>query len=128
MKERSFYYFKKKLYQQSLALQTSIKTDEVLAFETRVLKERLVKVYQYLEERLAMLNRDPTIDDNIAEVATATFQVAKSIMNLELEGLRALSAINENKLLKYANKYYENVPNYYSPNGEPANNGNILQP
>ena len=65
LKERSFYYFKKKLYEQSLALQTAKKTDEVLAFETRILKERLIKVYQHLEERLTMINKDPKVTDNI---------------------------------------------------------------
>jgi hypothetical protein len=116
IKDRSFYYFKKKLYQQSLALQTSKKTEEVLTFETRILKERLTKVYQHLDERLTMINRDPRVNDNMAEVALATFQIAKSIMNLELEGLKALSGIRENKFLKYANKYYEDAVNYPSPN------------
>ena len=57
LKERSFYYFKKKLYEQSLALQTANKTEEVLAFETRILKERLIKVYQHLDERLRIINK-----------------------------------------------------------------------
>jgi hypothetical protein len=106
MKERAFYYFKKKLYEQSLALQTSKKTEEIIAFETNVLKERLTRVYQHLDERLTMINRDPAIGDNIAEVALATYQIAKTIMTLELEGLKALSGIRENKFLKYANRYY----------------------
>jgi hypothetical protein len=80
IKERSFYYFKKKLYQQSLRLQTSKKTEEVLTFETKVLKERLTKIYQHLDERLTMINRNPVISDNIAEVALASFQIAKSIL------------------------------------------------
>ena len=121
LKERSFYYFKKKLYEQSLALQTAKKTDEVLAFETRILKERLIKVYQHLEERLTIINKDPKVTDNIAEIAVATFEVAKNIMNLELEGLRALSSINENKFLRFVNRTYEN---YNNNNG----NSNILQP
>ena len=120
LKERSFYYFKKKLYEQSLALQTAKKTDEVLAFETRILKERLTKVYQHLEERLTMINEDPKVTDNIAEIAIAAFEVAKNIMTLELEGLRALSSINENKFLRFVNRTYENYNN--------NDNSNILQP
>lgn len=108
--------------EQSLALQTARKTDEVLAFETRILKERLVKVYQHLEERLAMINRNPDMTDNIAEIAVAIFQVARNIMNLELEGLRALSSVNENKFLRYANRAYENY--YNNNNGD----SNLLQP
>lgn len=44
---------------------------------------------------------------------------------LELEGLRALSAIRENKFLKYANKVYQNIPNYYNSDGETGND-NLL--
>jgi hypothetical protein len=44
--------------------------------------------------------QDPRANDNIADVAVAAFQVARNIMNLELEGLRALSSINENKFLR----------------------------
>jgi hypothetical protein len=123
MKERSFYYFKKKLYEQSLVLQTSKKTEEVLTFETRVLKERLTRVYEHLNERLIMINRDPHVTDNIAEVALATYQIAKSIMTLELEGMKALSGIRENKFLKYANRYYNNIPN-----GDNGSNTNLLHP
>ena len=125
MKHRSFYYFKKKLYEQSLRLQTSKKTEEIVALETRVLKERLTKVYQHLEERLAMINRNPEVSDNIAEVALVTYQIAKNIMTLEMEGLRAISGVRENKFLKYANNYYNNIPNYHS-NGN--NNTNVLHP
>lgn len=130
LKERSYYYFKNKLYKQSLAIQTSKKTEEVIAFETAILKNRLIKVYQHLEQRLTMMNADPTIDDNMADIAVATFEIAKNIMTLEMEGIRALSAIKQNKLLKYANNVYQNIPNYYSPNGETTNNdnSNILQP
>lgn len=76
-----------------------------------------------------MINRGEC-DDSIAEVSVAGFTIAKAIMNLEMEGLRALSTINENKFPRYANKYYENIPNYQGPNSETGNNGNanILQP
>ena len=60
LKERSYYYFKNKLYKQSLAIQTSKKTEEVIAFETDIMRDRLIKVYQHLEQRLTMMNADPT--------------------------------------------------------------------
>jgi len=129
MKDRSFYYFKKKLYEQSFALQTAKKTEEVIAFETRILKERLVKIYQHLDERLTMLNRDPRPNDDIAEIALVTYQIARNIMTLEMEGLRALSSVHEKKFLKYANRYYNDISDYPNRNnGNDNGNTSILQP
>ena len=130
LKERSYYYFKDKLYKQSLEMQKSRRTDEVVVFETKVLKDRLIKVYKHLDQRLTMINQDPRGNDNIADVAIAAFQIAKSILTLEMEGLRALSTINENKFLKYANRYYQTIPNQSPNNNENGDNGNtnILQP
>jgi hypothetical protein len=73
--------------------------------------------------------QDPRANDNIADVAVAAFQVARNIMNLELEGLRALSSINENKFLRFTNRAYQD---YYGTNNNDNSNGtsnsNILQP
>jgi hypothetical protein len=125
MQHRSFYYFKNKLYQQSLVLQTSKKTEEVLTFETRIMKERLTKIYNHLDERMRLINQDPQITDNIAEVALASYQIAKSILTLEMEGLRALSGLKENKFVKYANRFYEDQVNYHSPTVNANNSNNI---
>ena len=46
----------------------------------------------------------------MVDLAVVAYQIAKNIMQLELEGLRTLSILNENKFLKFANRAYENIP------------------
>jgi hypothetical protein len=46
----------------------------------------------------------------MVDLAVVTYQIARNIMQLELEGLHALSILNENIFLKFANRAYENIP------------------
>jgi FixJ family two-component response regulator len=98
IKERTFYYYKEKMYQQSAEIQAK-KTGEVLAFEMQILNDRLSRIYRHLEERLTATEKTRARD--LAEIATAACEIAKTNIKLECEGLRALDGIN-NKLL--ANK------------------------
>jgi len=47
IKERTFYYYKNKLYQISASIQAK-KTEEIMAFEQQILKDRLTRLYRYL--------------------------------------------------------------------------------
>ena len=55
IKERTYYYYKVKLYEQSAELQRK-KTEETLAFETQILKERMTRLYRHVEQRLTNEN------------------------------------------------------------------------
>jgi len=124
LRRRTFYYYKDKLYKQSLAIQTSKKTDEMVAFETQILKERFTKIYKHLDKRLTMINQDPKVTDNIAEIAVVASEVARKILHIEMEGLKALSGINENKYLRFLNRTY--CDNYN--NNINNDNNKLLQP
>ena len=123
LRRRTFYYYKDKLYKQSLTIQTSKKTDEMVAFETQILKERFSKIYKHLDKRLTMINQDPKVTDNIAEIAVVASEVARKILHIEMEGLKALSGINENKYLRFLNRTY--CDNY---NNNINNDNNKLLP
>ena len=45
IKERTFYYYKEKLYKQSAEIQAK-NTAGVLAFEMQILKDRLSRIYR----------------------------------------------------------------------------------
>jgi hypothetical protein len=54
IKERMFYYYKQKIYEQSAKIQAEKTTvEEVLAFEVQILKDRLTRLYRQLEQRAA---------------------------------------------------------------------------
>lgn len=49
IKERTFYYYKEKLYQQSAEIQAK-KTEQILVFESQILKDRLTDMYRQLQQ------------------------------------------------------------------------------
>jgi FixJ family two-component response regulator len=55
IKERTFYYYKNKLYQLSASIQAK-KTEEVMAFELQILKDRLTRLYRHLYFKLESPN------------------------------------------------------------------------
>jgi hypothetical protein len=91
IKERTFYYYKEKLYQQSAEIQAK-KTEQILAFETQILKDRLTRMYRQLEQRASSAN---TKARDVAEITTVACNIAINILKLESEGLRALYGINK---------------------------------
>ena len=92
IKERTFYYYKEKLYQQSAEIQSK-KTEQILAFRIQILKDRLTHLYRQLEQRLTATENTRAHD--IAEIATVAYDIATNIFRLECEGLRALPDINK---------------------------------
>ena len=91
VKERTFYYYKEKLYQQSAEIQAK-KTEQILVFESQILKDRLTDMYRQLQQRARAEN---TKARDLAEITTAAYNIAINIFKLESEGLRALSGINK---------------------------------
>ena len=91
IKERTFYYYKEKLYQQSAEIQAK-KTEQILVFESQILKDRLTDMYRQLQQRARAEN---TKARDLAEITTAAYNIAINIFKLESEGLRALSGINK---------------------------------
>lgn len=100
IKERTFYCYKEKLYQQSADVQAKKKTEEILAFEMLILKDRLSRIYRCVEVRLTATEKTRARD--LPEIATAACEIAKTMLKLECEGLRAISGINK-FLLAYQN-------------------------
>jgi hypothetical protein len=92
IKERTFYYYKEKLYQQSAKIQAKKKTEQVLVFEMQILKDRLTYIYRHLEQRVTAGN---TRVRDLIEIALLACNIAEIIFKLESEGLRALSGINK---------------------------------
>lgn len=92
IKERTFYYYKEKLYQQSAEIQANKKTEQILAFEMQILKDRLTRLYRQLEQRASSTN---TKASDLVEITTVACNIATDIFKLESEGLRALSSINK---------------------------------
>ena len=92
IKERTFYYYKEKLYKQSAEIQAKKKTEEILAFEMQILKGRLSYIYRHLEQRVTAGN---TRVRDLIEIVPIACDIAETIFKLESEGLRALSGINK---------------------------------
>jgi uncharacterized protein YjcR len=90
IKERTFYYYKEKLYKLSAEIQAK-KTEQVMAFEVQILKDRLTRLYRQLEQRASSTN---TKARDVAEIATVACDIAINILKLESEGLRVLPGIN----------------------------------
>jgi len=91
LKERTFYYYKEKLYQRSAEIQAK-KTEQILVFESQILKDRLTHMYRQLQQRVRAEN---TKARDLAEIITAAYNIAINIFKLESEGLRAFSHINK---------------------------------
>ena len=87
IKERTFYYYKNKLYQMSASIQAK-KTEEIMVFEQQILKDRLTRLYRHLYLKLESPN---TKVGQAAKIADTAQQIATNIFKLEVEGLRGLS-------------------------------------
>jgi hypothetical protein len=92
IKERTFYYYKEKIYQQSAEVQSKKNTAEVLAFEMQILKDRLSRMYRHLDERITAENVKAR---DLIELVPLACNIAETIFKVESEGLRALSDINK---------------------------------
>ncbi len=99
IKERTFYYYKEKLYQQSARIQAKTKTEQVLAFEMQILKDRLSRMYRHLDQRVTAENVKAR---DLIEIVPLACNIAETIYKLEIEGLRALSGINKLTINKTA--------------------------
>jgi len=99
IKERTFYYYKEKIYQQSAEIQAKKKTEQVLAFEMQILKDRLSRIYRHLDQRITAENVKAR---DLIEIVPVACDIAESIYKLEIEGLRALSGINKLTINKAA--------------------------
>ena len=91
IKERIFYYYKEKIYQQSAGIQAK-KKEQVLAFEMQILKDRLSRIYRHLDQRITAENGKAR---DLVELVPLACDIAETIFKLESEGLRALSGINK---------------------------------
>jgi hypothetical protein len=85
LKRRTFYHYKAKVCSMYGNIAEK-KTEQVLEFEAQILKDRFMRLYRNLEQRIT--NPDTKLRDaaNAAEVAT---DIAKNILRLEMEGFRA---------------------------------------
>jgi DNA-binding CsgD family transcriptional regulator len=95
IKERTFYYYKHKLYQMSAAIQAK-KREEVMAFETQILKDRFTRLYRHLELKAASPN---TKAGEVAKIAKTAQEIAVNILKLEGEGIRVLSRCSMNGIV-----------------------------
>jgi hypothetical protein len=91
LKERTFYYYKHKIYQMSAAIQAK-KREDGMAFEMQILKDRFTRLYRLLELKAASPN---TKAGEVAKIAEIAQDIAVNIIKLEGEGLRVLSGINK---------------------------------
>jgi hypothetical protein len=91
IKERMFYYYKQKIYEQSAKIQAEKIVEEVLAYEVQIPKDRLTRLYRHLEQRA---NAESTKARDAAVLATVAQDIAIKILKLESEGLKALSGKN----------------------------------
>jgi hypothetical protein len=98
IKERTFYYYKNKIYQMSGSIQAK-KTEEMMAFELQILKDRLTLLFRHLYLKLESPN---TKLGQVAKIADTAQQIATNIYKLEFEGLRGLSDMKN-----FANKAAE---------------------
>ena len=91
IKERIFYYYKEKIYKQSAEIQAK-KTEQVLAFEMQILKDRLSRIYRHFDQRITAGN---TRVRDLIEIVPLACDITETIFKPESEGLRALSGINK---------------------------------
>jgi hypothetical protein len=93
IRERTFYYYKEKIYQLSAEVQSKKNTAEVLAFEMQILKDRLSRMYRHLDERITATENMRARD--LVKIVSVACDIAKAIFQLEKEGLTAISGIDK---------------------------------
>lgn len=86
IKRATFYHYKKQVYQIWGDL-AGKKTEDSIAFEADLFKDRLIRLLRGLELRLNDSKND-TIKD-VADASAIAAQIATAIFKLEYEGLRA---------------------------------------
>jgi uncharacterized protein YjcR len=97
IKERTFYYYKEKLYQQSAEIQAK-KTEQILVFESQILKDRLTDIYRQLQQRVRAEN---TKARDLAEITTAAYNIAINIFKLEIYFLNYYKKYIQAQQLRY---------------------------
>lgn len=104
VKRATFYNYKRKIFNQYGDLAAK-KTEQSLEFEAEILKDRYIRLYRALEQRIITKAAD---DESLADIAlaaeVATF-ISTNIFKLETEGLRARQGrplqFIEEKALRY---------------------------
>lgn len=82
----TFYAHKKRVYQVWGDIARR-KTEECIAFEADLMKDRLIRIYRGLELRLNDSKNDPIKD--VADASAIATQIATAIFKLDYEGLKA---------------------------------------
>jgi len=96
---RSVQNYKRRLEQRYMTYQRE-KTDSTIFLEINLLKNRLLKLYRSLENKVM----DPKISPNdCAKVADVATDIAINIIKLESEGIRAIKELGL-EAAKVANK------------------------
>jgi hypothetical protein len=85
LKRRTFYYHKAKVCSMYGNIAEK-KTEQVLEFEAHLLKNRFLRLYRNLQERVT--NRDTKLRD-VANASEVAADIAINIFKLEMEGFRA---------------------------------------
>lgn len=86
VKRATFYHYKKLIYQVWGDIARR-KTEESIAFEADLMKDRLIRIYRGLELRLNDSKNDPIRD--VAEASAIATQIATAIFKLDYEGIKA---------------------------------------
>lgn len=87
LSQATFYRYKAKLYKRYGKI-AERKTDQVIELEAELLKERYIKLYRNLEQKIT--DADNTDDLNaIANATEVATLIATNIFRLEVEGLKA---------------------------------------
>jgi hypothetical protein len=93
LKRRSFYYHKAKVCKMFGDIAEK-KTEQVLEFESQILKDRFMRIYRNLEQRATDRNTKLRDAANASEVAA---DIALNIFRLETEGFTARETRRELK-------------------------------
>lgn len=93
----TFYAYKKRLYAQYGRIAEK-KTEQIIELEAELLKERYLKLYRNLEDRIIKAETGESLQE-IANAAEIAALLATNIFRLEVEGLRSRQTRTE---LKYA--------------------------
>ena len=84
LKSRTFYYYKARVYEVFGDLAAK-KMEERLEFEAEVLKDRYLRLFRNLEQKIMTANQNLRYIANASEVAV---MIATNIFRLELEAFR----------------------------------------
>lgn len=93
----TFYSYKKRLYNQYGRIAEK-KTEQIIELEAELLKDRYLKLYRNLEDRIIKADSAESLQE-IASAAEIAALLATNIFRLEVEGLRSRQTRLE---LKYA--------------------------